>query len=75
MEVSIMPVEGELDNAKYRMREKLGDGEINGQNFEIALNIDGGCMLILFEDGPTVKYNTVDMVRDAYKTFVEEDQE
>lgn len=71
-----MPIEGESDDAEYRLREQLGDGEIEGHPFRIALNIDGQAMFVEFtEDDERVMYNTQDMVMDAYRmSFAEQDE-
>lgn len=68
-----MPIEGESDEAEYRLREQLGDGEIEGHPFRIALNIDGQAMFVEFtEDDERVLYSTQDMVMDAYRETFDE---
>ena len=71
-----MPIEGETDDAEYRLRQQLGDGEIEGHEFRIALNIDGQCVFIEFvDDDETVMYKTQEMVIDAYQQLYDETSE
>lgn len=61
-----MPVEGEIDEAELRLRTHLGDGEIEGEEFQISLNADNQEFFVEFDD-ERVMYSTRDMVIDAYE--------
>jgi hypothetical protein len=50
LERSPMFIEPELNEAKMRMRQHLGDGEINGEEFDLSMNIDGMAMFVEFEE-------------------------
>lgn len=67
-----MTVKGEIDEAKFRLRQQLASGDVNDVEFEASLNIDGGAVFVTFthpeaEGSGRVKYNLGEMVKDAYR--------
>jgi hypothetical protein len=61
-----MTIEGQLDDSEYRLRQELGQGEIEGEDVQISLNADQSCVFIEFDE-ERVMYRIPDMVMDGYE--------
>lgn len=64
-----MSITGELQpKKKLFLRKALGEGQIEGKEVEVSINIDGKAIIIRFpQTGSTVLYSTSEMVKDAYE--------
>lgn len=67
-----MPIEGEIDDADLRFRVQQASGEIEGEGFDISMNIDAGLLFVEFEE-ERVSFTVDDMVSEAYSLVYEED--
>ena len=63
-----MSVEGKITDKPYHLTQSIADGEIEGEEYTMGLDLSSGRIIVNFtERDEKVVYNPEDLLKDAYE--------